>query len=62
MDRRTLAASKTTSVEVPSFETHLELDGHLTGCYNEYRPALHAFDLMIEDFKPIIEARAEMVL
>jgi len=46
------------SVCVPSFETLLELDGDLTGCYNGYRAELHNF----EDFKPIIEARGEMVL
>ena len=59
---RALAASDTASVEVPSFETLLELDGYLTGCYNGYRAELHAFDLTFEDFKPIIEARGEMVL
>ena len=59
---RTVAASDTAKVEVPSFETLLELDGYLTGCYNGYRAELHAFDLTFEDFKPIIEARAEMVL
>ncbi len=47
---------------VPSFETLLELDGYLTGCYNGYRAELHAFDLTFEDFKPIIRARREMVL
>ncbi|NLD97812.1 MAG: hypothetical protein GX635_11890 [Synergistaceae bacterium] len=28
------------SVRVPSFETLLELDGYLTGCYNGYRAEL----------------------
>ena len=62
IDGRTLAANETTCVSVPSFETLLELDGYLTGCYNGYRAELHAFDLTFEDFKPIIEARGEMVL
>ena len=62
MDGRALAASDTASVSVPSFETLLELDGYLMGCYNGYCAELHAFDLTFEDFKPIIEARASMVL
>lgn len=62
MDGRALAASETAKVNVPSFETLLELDGYLTGCYNGYRTELHAFDLTFEDFKPIIEARGAMVL
>ena len=37
---RTVAASDTAKVEVPSFETLLELDGYLTGCYNGYRAEL----------------------
>ena len=36
--------------------------GYLTGCYNGYRTELRAFDLTFEDFKPVIEARGEMVL
>ena len=37
---RTVAASDKMSVRVPSFETLLELDGYLTGCYNGYRAEL----------------------
>ena len=59
---RTVAASDKMSVRVPSFETLLELDGNLTGCYNGDRAELHAFDLTIEDFKPISEARGKMGL
>ena len=47
---RTVAASDKMSVRVPSFETLLELDGNLTGCYNGYRAELRAFDLTFEDF------------
>lgn len=63
MDGRALAASETASVSAPSFDTLLELDGYLTGCYNGYREDRHAFALTYEDFKPIIiEARGELLL
>lgn len=62
LDGRTLAVSETAKVKVPSFETILELESYLSGCYNGYRAELHAFDLTFEDFKPILEARASMAL